>query len=140
MSVAGLAELLHISPGTMSKDLRELAIAVHIEAPTKGLIEDAGPTLTHKDWIIGLDACGLTGEEISWLTRHAPVSRDRYIETYRRVETLMRLNGAMPEPEEVARVLRIRLHVARQYVELLHKHHGPGKDTQESAATPTASE
>jgi len=135
MTVAALAELLHVSPSVMGRDLRDLAITVHVEAPTKGLIEDAGPTLTHKDWIVDLDHHGLTGEEITWLTRHAPASRDRYIETYRRAETLMRLEDRIPSAEELARVLRLRVHVAREYVELLERYHGPGEDIRENAPT-----
>jgi hypothetical protein len=123
-SVGNLAELLHVNPTTLAKDLRELAIQCHVEAPTKGLLEDAGPTLTHKELIVGLDHFGLTGDEISWLTRHAPHSRDRYIETYRRAETLMRLEGHIPEPELVARTLGLRHHVAQQYVDLLRRYHG----------------
>jgi hypothetical protein len=123
-SVANLAELLHVRPATLAKDLRELAVECHVEAPTKGLLEDAGPTLTHKDLIVGLDQFGLTGDEISWLTRHAPHSRDRYIETYRKVETLMRLEGRIPETDLVARTLGLRPHVAQQYVDLLRRYHG----------------
>jgi Mn-dependent DtxR family transcriptional regulator len=126
MSVAGLAELLHTSASTMARDLRELAVEVHVAAPTKGLMEDAGPTLSHKSWIVGLDQHGLTGEEISWLTRHAPASRDRYIQTFRRAEALMRLDGRIPEARELAAVLCIRPQVAQQYVDLLHRHHGCG--------------
>ena len=137
MSVAKLAELMHVQPTTMGKDLRELAIACHIEAPTKGLIEDAGPTLTHKDWIIGLDHYGLTGEEISYFTRHAPHSRDRYIETYRRAETLMRLEGRIPDAGHLARLLRLRTHVAQQYVDLLGYYHGDSKHTPDCAPTHT---
>ena len=122
MTVAKLAELLFVSDSTMAKDLRELAVACHVEAPTKGIIEDAGGTLTHKDWIVDLDHHGLTGDEIAWLTRHAPYSRDRYIETYRRAETLMRLEGCIPEPEHLARLLRLCLHMARQYVDLLQQY------------------
>jgi len=122
MSAAGLAELLHTSPASMSKDLRDLAVDLHVNAATKGLLEDAGSTLTHKSIIIDLDQHGLTGDEISWLTRHAPFSRDRYIGTYRRAETLMRLEGRMPDAEHLARVLDLRPHVARQYVDLLVQH------------------
>jgi hypothetical protein len=136
MSVAGLAELLHVAPGTMAADLRKLAVEVHVEVPTKGILEDAGPTLTHKDWIVDLDQHGLTGEEISWLTRHAPHSRDRYIETYRRAETLMRLEGQIPQPEHLVRVLRLRPHVAEQYVKLLQRYYPPGKPTPTNAPTP----
>jgi len=123
-SIAGLADLLHVAPSSMAKDLRELAVVVHMQAPTKGLLEDAGPTLTHKDWILDLDHYGLTGEEISWLTRHAPLSRDRYIATFRRAEALMRVDGRIPKPEVLARILRLRLWVAKQYVDLLHRYYG----------------
>ncbi len=122
MSTAGLAELLHTSPSSMSKALRELAVDLHVNTVTKGLLEDAGATLTHKSLIVDLDQHGLTGEEISWLTRHAPFSRDRYIGTYRRAETLMRLDGRLPDAEHLARILDLRPHVARQYVDLLAQH------------------
>ena len=135
MSVAKLAELLHVRDSTLGSSLRQLAVACHIEAPTKGLIEDAGATLTHKDWIVGLDHYGLTGEEISYLTRHAPNSRDRYLQAYHRAETLMRLEGRIPEPKDVARLLRLRLHVARQYVDLLRRYHGDGDCSPDSAGT-----
>ena len=135
MSVAGLAELLHTSPATMSKDLRELAVSLHVEAPTKGLMEDAGPTLTHKSWIVDLDNHGLTGEEISWLTRHAPASRDRYIQTYRRAEALMHLEGRIPDPHHLARVLHLRPHVAKQYVDLLAHNHPDAIPTDANAPT-----
>jgi hypothetical protein len=128
MAIAKLAELLHTTTGTMAKDLRNLAVDLHIEAATKGLLEDAGSTLTHKELIIGLDQQGLTADEISWLTRHAPCSRDRYIGTFRRAQALMRLEECIPSPELLARVLDLRLHVAKQYVDLLVKHHGPGDE------------
>lgn len=135
MSIANLAELLHVTPSTLAKDLRELAVKIHVEAPTKGLVEDLGPTLTHKDWIVDLDQHGLTGEEIAWLTRHAPASRDRYIETYRRAEILMRLDGAIPDADRLARVLRTTRHVAQQYVDLLRRYHSDGESTAVYAPT-----
>ena len=131
-SVTGLADLLHVPSSTLAKDLRELATEVHMQAPTKGLIEDAGPTLTHKDWIVDLDHFGLTGEEISWLTRHAPLSRDRYVGTFHRAEALMRVEGRIPDPEHLARVLRLRTYVGKQYVDLLQRYHGDGKPPVEN--------
>jgi len=137
MTVAGLAELLHTTPGTMSKDLRTLAVEAHVQAPTKGWMEDAGATVTHKDLIVGYDQYGLTGEEIAWLTRHSPISRDRYVKTYRRAEALMRLEGRIPTAKELARILRLRRHVAEQYVQLLRRFHGDGEDDPALAASPT---
>jgi biotin operon repressor len=137
-NVAGLAELLHVPPSTMARDLRELAAEVHMQAPTKGLVEDAGPTLTHKDWIIDLDHHGLSGEEISWLTRHAPMSRDRYVTTFRRAEALMRVEGGIPNPEHLGRVLRLRTHIAKQYVDLLERFHGEHKPQEENPPTDPA--
>ena len=133
MAIAALAQLLHTNPSTLSKALRELSVDLHIDAATKGLLEDAGSKLTHKNLIIGLDQHGLTGDEISWLTRHAPCSRDRYIGTFRRAEALMRLEGRLPDAEHLARVLDLRLHVAKQYVDLLARHHG-GEDGPRNSA------
>jgi hypothetical protein len=137
-TVTGLAELLHVAPATLGADLRELAVDLAQTAPIKGFIEDAGPTLTHKDWIVDLDHHGLTGDQITWLTRHAPLSRDRYIETYRRAETLMRLLGAIPQPDHLARVLRLRRPVASQYVDLLERYHGEGDATPARPSTQVA--
>lgn len=136
-SVANLAELVHVGPGTMARDLRELAVECHNEAPIKGTIEDAGPTLTHKTLIVGLDHFGLTGDEISWLTRHAPHSRDRYIETYRKVETLMLLEGRIPDIDLVVRTLTLPKHVAQQYIDLLRRYH-PDSDTDDDSSTDQA--
>jgi hypothetical protein len=98
-------------------------------------MEDAGPTLTHKSWIVDLDNHGLTGEEISWLTRHAPASRDRYIKTYRRAQALMELEGRIPDPNHLARVLHLRPHVAKQYVDLLRRNHPDAVCAQAKAPT-----
>jgi hypothetical protein len=137
-SVAGLADLLHVQPSTMAKDLRDLAVTTHMQAPTKGLLEDAGATLTHKEWIVDLDQHGLTAEEISWLTRHAPMSRDRYIATFRRAEALMRVEGAIPDSQHLACVLRILPWVAKQYVDLLHRYYGVAPSPPKEATTETA--
>ena len=133
MAIDKLAELLHTTTATMSKNLRDLAVDLHIHAATKGLLEDAGSTLTHKELIVGLDQQGLTADEISWLTRHAPCSRDRYIGTFRRAQAFMRLEGGIPSPELLASVLDLRLHVAKQYVDLLVKHHSSDDEESEAA-------
>jgi len=115
--------------------LRELAVEYGVQVQSKGLLEDAGPTLTHKDWIVDLDQHGFTAEEISFLSRHAPSSRDRYIETYRRVETLRALKGRVPDEAEVVKELRLRPHIARQYLDLLQKYDGENPVTQISLAS-----
>ena len=140
MTVQGLAELLHVQPATLGSDLRKYAMELEAldDIPTKGSIEDAGPTLTHKREIIGLDRHGLTGEQITWLTRHAPVSRDRYITTYRRVKTMMRAEGRVPSVEDVSRLFRLRRHVAQQYLDLLNDHQGSGSPADGSAGTANA--
>ena len=133
MTMDKLAEILHVQAGTLAKNLRDLAVQLNEEILTKGIMEDAGPTLTHKNWIVDLDNHGMTGEEISWLTRHAPVSRDRYIETYRRAETLMHLEDRLPTADELARLFSIRTHVAQQYVDLLRRYH-PDRDPNPGSA------
>jgi len=130
MSIGGLAELVHTTPSSLAKNLRDLAVDYHVQVETKGIVEDSGPTLTHKDWIIDLDQHGFTAEEISFLSRHAPSSRDRYIETYRRVETLMQLEGKIPEVDKITKVLRLQPHVARQYLDLINHYHGNHANTE----------
>jgi hypothetical protein len=51
----------------------------------------------------------------------------------------MRLHGSLPEPDHLARVLRLRRHVAEQYLELLRRYHGDGKGAQRNPLNLAAS-
>ena len=44
----------------------------------------------------------------------------------------MRVEGRIPDPEHLARVLRLRTYVGKQYVDLLQRYHGDGKPPVEN--------
>jgi predicted transcriptional regulator len=82
----------------------------------KGITEDAGATLTHKEVICDLRDAGYTPAEISVITCHAPHSRDRYLKTDLRVETLIKVLEAIPDDVQAARFLGIQRSVVAQYL------------------------
>jgi DNA-binding CsgD family transcriptional regulator len=116
ITVDRLALLLSITSSQMSACLAKLRQRQNDPTPIKGITEDAGATLTHKEIIIDLQDQGYTPPEISHLTLHSPESRDRYLKANMRVETLVRVLEQIPDEVQAARFLGIRRSVVRQYL------------------------
>jgi Mn-dependent DtxR family transcriptional regulator len=114
-----LAFLLGISPSQMAACLATLRQKQNDPTPIKGITEDAGGTLTHKEVIVDLEDQGYTPPEISHLTLHSPESRDNYLETNLRVETLIRVLEQIPDEVRTARFLGMRRSVVAQYLNRL---------------------
>ncbi|MDT8402903.1 MAG: DUF1670 domain-containing protein, partial [Bacteroidales bacterium] len=53
LSQADVAEMLGVSTGTVSKDIREYQIENQVVLPYRGTIHDLGRAITHKKMIIG---------------------------------------------------------------------------------------
>ncbi len=115
-----LALLLGVSASAMSSALADLRKRQDEPTPIKGITEDAGATLTHKEVICDLQDEGYTPPEISVITCHAPESRDRYLKTNLRVETLTKVLEAIPDEMQTARFLGIQRSVVRQYLQRLN--------------------
>jgi len=92
-----LALLLGSSSAATASSLAALRQRQQDPTPIKGITEDAGATLTHKEAICELRDAGYTPPEISVITCHAPESRDRYLKTDLRVETLIKVLQAIPD-------------------------------------------
>jgi predicted transcriptional regulator len=111
-----LALLLGSSSAVTASALAALRQRQDDPTPIKGITEDAGATLTHKEVICDLRDAGYTPPEISVITCHAPESRDRYLKTDLRVETLIKVLEAIPDDVQAARFLGIPRSVVAQYL------------------------
>lgn len=111
-----LALLLGSSSAVTASSLATLRQRQQNPTPIKGITEDAGATLTHKEVICDLRDAGYTPPEISVITCHAPESRDRYLKTDLRVETLIKVLEAIPDDVQAARFLGIQRSVVAQYL------------------------
>jgi len=111
-----LALLLGSSSAVTASALAALRQRQQDPTPIKGITEDAGATLTHKEVICEMRDAGYTPPEISVITCHAPESRDRYLKTDLRVETLIKVLEAIPDEVQAARFLGIQRSVVAQYL------------------------
>lgn len=111
-----LALLLGASSAVTASALATLRQQQDDPTPIKGITEDAGATLTHKEVICEMRDAGYTPPEISVITCHAPDSRDRYLKTDLRVETLIKVIEAIPDDVQAARFLGIQRSVVAQYL------------------------
>lgn len=133
-TIALLALLLGTSSAPMSAALADLRQRQEDPTPIQGITEDAGATLTHKEVICDLHDAGYTPPEISEITCHAPESRDRYLKTNLRVETLVKVLERIPDEVQAARFLGIRRSVVAQYLNRLEKKWARRAQTESRAA------
>lgn len=116
-----LSLLVGCSPAVISNDLARQRVKQEEPTPIKGITEDAGATLTHKEPICDLLDAGYTPPEISRITCHEPESRDRYLKTMIRLETLVEVLKCIPDEVQAARFLGQRRSVVTQYIRRLEK-------------------
>ena len=135
MTVTCLAVLLGTSTSAMADALAVLRRRQQDPTPIKGITEDAGATLTHKEVICDLHDEGFTPPEISVITLHAPESRDRYLKTNLRVETLVKVLEGIPDEVQTARFLGIQRSVVRQYLQRLARKREASSPPVEAAAS-----
>jgi Mn-dependent DtxR family transcriptional regulator len=121
MTVSHLALLLGTSTSKISKCLIDLRQRQDDPTPIKGITEDAGGTLTHKEPILDLEDQGYTPPEISRLTLHSPESRDVYLKTNLRIETLTKVLENIPDEVQTARFLGKKRSVVTQYLSRLKR-------------------
>ncbi len=112
LSQADVAEMLGISTGTVSKDIREYQIENQVVLPYRGTIHDLGRAITHKKIIIGHFLKNVPTPDISRITGHTEEACDRYIKGYKRVRTLY---GNM-NTIEIARTLEMSESVVKEYI------------------------
>jgi len=107
--------LLHVSTGTISKDIQEYMKQNQEVVPTRGIIYDIGRAVTHKKIIIQYYNQGYQTPEIARKTDHTIEACDRYIKAYRGVKKL----SETMNPAQIAQTLGMGTSLVKEYLALL---------------------
>jgi len=92
------------------------------QVPTRGVIEDIGPSVSHKERVIRLFFRGLLPARIAARTGHSLGSVERYLSDFARVVHLQR--DGMAE-EAIARITALTPKLVTTYLELARRHDQP---------------
>ena len=133
-----LAMMTGISPGRVSDHLRTYMREHGEVLPTRGIIEDCSPAVTHKAEIIARHLRGETTSEIAQATEHTPRSVERYIARFEQVRELVGYLDKSPEPAVIARILHCSERLVRTYLELMTTEEPGEQDPSEVATAPGA--
>lgn len=117
LSQADVAEMLGVSTGTVSKDIREYQIENQVVLPYRGTIHDLGRAITHKKIIIGHFLKNVPTPDIARITGHTEEACDRYIKAFKKVRTL---HGSMNH-QEIARTLDMSEFLVKEYIVIIEE-------------------
>ncbi len=117
LSQADVAEMLGVSTGTVSKDIREYQIENQVVLPYRGTIHDLGRAITHKKIIIGQFLKNVPTPDIARITGHTKEACDRYIKAFKKVRTL---HGSMNH-QEIARTLDMSEFLVKEYIAIIEE-------------------
>ena len=115
LSNSDIAFLLNISAATVGKDVREYMDTEKEVLPTRSIIHDIGPTITHKRMIIEYYLQGYQTPEIARKSKHSETACDRYIRDYRRVR---RLHKDGKSVEYIQQTLNMSKRLVEEYVSI----------------------
>jgi len=90
--------------------------------PTRGVVHDIGPTISHKVEVVRLFEAGYLEPEIARKLSpvHSLRSVERYVQTYKNVLKLLQRSFSL---DDIASILDIGRRLAAAYVELVQEHH-----------------
>ena len=115
---ADVAGMLRLSPGTISKYVREFESETGKLVPRRGNIHDLGPTLTHKRIIcIKCLQEGKTIEVTARETNHSPAAVTRYINDFKRVHTCLKDGWAV---EKISYATGLSKFLTKEYINLIN--------------------
>lgn len=118
LNQADVSQLIGVSSGTISKDIREYQLEHNVVLPYRGTIHDMGPTLTHKKIIIRQFIRNVPTPEIARRTSHSEEACDRYIKSFKRVLKLYRDKFPV---ENIAAELDMSIGLVREYVAIIEE-------------------
>ena len=121
LSHEDLSLLLAVDLSTVRRMVAECA-AEGLRPPTRGSIDDIGPTVSHKEVVLRLYFCGLLPQRIAARTGHGLGSVERYLMDFARVAELVRRGVGQPG---AVRILGMSPALVGRYIELLKEHDRP---------------
>lgn len=131
-----LALLLTTSTRTIQRDMREMR-EQGIDVPTRGLLQDIGPTVSHKTKIIELYLKGYEYTDIEQRTRHTGDSIKRYISGFSKV-ILLQSKGY--SPIQIRELTNHSEKVIQEYLALHETYKDISQDRLAQITTPLSSE
>jgi hypothetical protein len=118
LSREDLSEILFVSTRTIKRAIKRLKVK-GMDIPTRGLVKDIGPTISHKASIVELALKRYKATEIAFKTRHSLSSIARYVENFIKVVYLFEKDFPL---DKISRVTKISEKVAVQYKSLYQKY------------------
>lgn len=116
---ADVGAIMRLSPGTISRYVRELEKETGKLIPRRGNIHDIGPTLTHKRIIcIKCLREGKSVEVTARETKHSPQAVTRYINDFKRVHTCLRENWPL---EKISYATGLSKSLTQEYINLINE-------------------
>jgi len=117
-----LSAVTLMSETSVGQDLRRTQTEEERLLPTRGVVHDLGPTVSHKAAVIHLFEAGYLEPEIA--ERLSPVhslrSVERYVQTYKNV---LKLSKRGFSPDSIASILAIGHRLVAAYVDLVQEYH-----------------
>ena len=120
LSHEDISLLLGVEISTVRRMVADCA-AESERPPTRGLVDDIGPTVTHKEQVLRLYFRGLLPGRVAARTGHSLGSVERYLGDFARVAAL-RLQGLTREA--TARITGMSPSLVQRYLELLEQYEG----------------
>jgi len=114
-----LAMMTGVGATRVSAQLKEYMKESGEVLPTRGIIEDCSPAITHKVQIIKRHLGGETTSEISKNTNHTPKSVERYIKRFEQIRELTSYLDKDPDAAIIARILGCSEYLVEAYLELI---------------------
>jgi DNA-binding CsgD family transcriptional regulator len=127
-----LALMTGVSPSHVCTHLNAW-MAEHDEVlPTRGVVEDCSPAVSHKAQIVARHLKGESTSEIARATSHTARSVERYLRRFEQVREIVRYLDKEPDPPVIARILGCSQRLVRTYLELVPQRAQP----EEAEPTP----
>lgn len=111
-----------ISERSVGDDIRHLQEEEERLLPTRGVVHDLGPTVSHKVAVIRLFEAGYLEPEIARKLSpvHSLRSVERYVQIYRNVLKLLRQGFSL---DDIASILDIGHRLVEAYADIVNEHH-----------------
>lgn len=119
LSCSDVALITKMSSGTIAKYAKEYMLREGKPLPTRGFVHDIGPSITHKEIIVGKFLQGKISNEVARETNHSQEAADRYIRDYERIKICLKkkMNDAM-----AANATKLSLRLVKAYRKLYNKY------------------